>query len=70
MIEEFCIDLQMQGQGIGSSFLKAVEVYLAENRIYRIFLQTENDVPAYRFYQRHGFQELTRHVSFSKTIGE
>ena len=70
VIDEFCIDRQMQGQGIGSSFLKAIEAYLAENRIYRIFLQTEDDVPAYRFYQRHGFQELTRHVSFSKTIGE
>lgn len=70
MIDEFCVARGMQGQGIGSRFMKAVEAYLSENGIFRIFLQTGKDVPAYEFYRRNGFQELIGHVSFAKRIGE
>ena len=69
IINEFCVDRQMQGKGIGSSFMKAVEAYLAEHGISQIFLLTEKDVPAYSFYQRNGFTELTDNVSFAKRIG-
>ena len=66
VIDEFCVDRQRQGRGIGTAFMKAIEAYLAENGIFGIFLQTENDVPAYGFYLHNGFSELTGHVSFAK----
>ena len=69
IINEFCIDRQLQGKGIGSSFMKAIEAYLSENGISQIFLLTGKNVPAYSFYQRNGFTELTENVSFAKRIG-
>ena len=66
VIDEFCVDRQRQGRGTGTAFMKAIEAYLAENGIFGIFLQTENDVPAYGFYLHNGFSELTGHVSFAK----
>ena len=70
IINEFCVDRQLQGKGIGSSFMKAVEAYLSENGIRQIFLLTDKNVPAYSFYQHNGFTELTCNVSFAKRIGE
>ena len=69
IINEFCVDRQLQRKGIGSSFMKAVEAYLSENGISQIFLLTDRNVPAYSFYQRNGFTELTGNVSFAKRIG-
>jgi aminoglycoside 6'-N-acetyltransferase I len=67
-IDEFCIDRRMQGRGIGTSFMKAIEQYLAKREIRQIFLQTERTAPAYGFYLNRGFQELKDHVSFAKQI--
>ncbi|MBR5345372.1 MAG: GNAT family N-acetyltransferase [Clostridia bacterium] len=67
-IDELCVDRHFQGKGIGSAFLKAIEAFLAENKIFRIFLQTERTVPAYRFYKQRGFIELVDHVSFVKKV--
>ena len=67
-IDEFCIDRRMQGRSIGTSFMKAIEQYLAKREIRQIFLQTERTAPAYGFYLNRGFQELKDHVSFSKQI--
>ncbi len=67
-IDELCVARGMQGKGIGGRFLEAVEAYLSENGICQMFLQTENNVPAYRFYLKNGFSELAGHVSFSKRI--
>ena len=69
-IDELCIDRQYQGKGIGTAFLKAIEAFLSERQIRQIFLQTENNVPAYAFYLRNGFRELTGHVSFAKRFAE
>jgi aminoglycoside 6'-N-acetyltransferase I len=68
-IDEFCVDRSMQGQGVGSCFLKEIEEYLSKNGISQIFLQTEQCVPAYAFYVHRGFRELEGHVSFAKKIG-
>ena len=70
VIDEFCVDRSMQGQGVGSRFMKAIEDFLSENGIGHIFLQTENYVPAYGFYLKNGFEELTGHVSLAKQIGK
>ena len=69
IINEFCIDRRLQGKGIGSSVMKAIEAYLPENGIRQIFLLTGKNVPAYSFYQRNGFTERSEYVSFAKRIG-
>ena len=58
----------LQGSGIGTYFLNKIEKAIKEIGMANIFLQTENNVPAYGFYQKNGFYELKRHVSFAKKI--
>lgn len=65
-IEELCIKREEQGRGLGTQFLKAIEGYIKSKGITHIFLQTERTVPAYSFYKKKGFVELTEHVSFIK----
>ena len=33
-----------------------------------IFLQTDSDKPAYKFYHKNGFKDLAKHVSLFKGI--
>lgn len=70
IIEEFCVSPGLQGKGIGTRFLKMVEGDIVGRGIRGIFLQTDSDMPAYRFYKKSGFDELTSHVSFFKKAGE
>ena len=65
-IEELCIKTDLQGKGLGSKFMAMIEDYLASKGIYQIFLMTGRNMPAYEFYKKRGFEELTDHVSFFK----
>ncbi len=67
-IEEFCICRTKQGLGIGTEFLKSIEQNIVSQNIKHIFLQTERNVPAYHFYKKNEFIELSEHVSFIKEI--
>ncbi len=67
-IEELCIQTNKQGSGIGTYFLEEIEKAIKSIGIVQIFLQTENNVPAYSFYQKNGFCELKGHISFAKHI--
>lgn len=65
-IDELCIKREEQGRGLGTKLLKAVEEYIKAKGMTHIFLQTEEDMPAYNFYRKKGFTELKGHVSFAK----
>ena len=67
-IYEFCISRERQGQGLGTQFLHMIEDYMRDMGLDHIFLQTENSVPAYRFYTKNGFSELEGHVSLVKKL--
>lgn len=69
-IEEFCVSPDIQGQGIGSRFMKMIETDIKKRGLSGIFLQTDNDKPSYQFYQKNGFNELASHVSFYKRVNE
>ena len=68
IIDELCIRKEKQGNGAGTFFLQSMEKAIKELGLRQIFLQTEADVPAYRFYKKNGFTELEKHVSFAKEI--
>ena len=68
VIEELCVSASHQGQGLGSKFLSLIEDNVREKGVAGIFLQTENDKPAYRFYHKNGFKDLSTHVSLYKSI--
>jgi aminoglycoside 6'-N-acetyltransferase I len=67
-IEEFCVSPDLQGQNIGSRFMGMIEEDIKSRGLSGIFLQTDNDKPAYRFYIKNGFNELNSHVSFYKRV--
>lgn len=69
-IEELCVDPDLQGQGVGTRFMKLIENDIKGRGLCGIFLQTDNDKPSYRFYQKSGFKELSAHVSFYMRIKE
>jgi ribosomal protein S18 acetylase RimI-like enzyme len=57
-IDEFCVSYEMQGRGIGSWFIKAIEEDIKEQGINGIILNTEKDYPAQKFYEKNGFKIL------------
>jgi len=67
-IEEFCVSPDLQGQGVGSRFMKMIEDDILNRGLCGIFLQTDSDKPSYRFYRKNGFGELDKHVSFYKKV--
>lgn len=67
-IEELCISPSDQRQGIGSRFLELIEQCVREKGLAGIFLQTDNDKPAYHFYHKNGFQDLDMHISLYKSV--
>lgn len=67
-IDELCVKTQLQGQGIGEKFIKAIEEYLMKHEIKAIFLLTEKDVPAYDFYKKNGFEEHENNAAFAKWL--
>lgn len=67
-LDELFVDPECQGQGAGSLFLDLIEKDIKAKGLCGIFLQTENDKPAYDFYIHRGFKELPGHVSFFKEV--
>ena len=67
-IEELCVSPELQGQGIGSYFMELIEKDIQTRGAVGIFLQTDNDKPAYSFYHKIGFGNLGQHVSLYKAL--
>jgi aminoglycoside 6'-N-acetyltransferase I len=67
-IKEFFVGRDNQGQGYGSTFLELMSNYLLERGIKAIWLITDRDFPAYRFYIKNGFTEAEDLVFFQKTL--
>ena len=64
ILEELCIRTDLQGRGYGTEFLALIEAFLKARGISQIFLHTNPGVPAYSFYKKLGFTEVTDLVSF------
>ena len=67
-IEELCVDPDFQGQGIGTRFMSLIEDEIRKKGLYGIFLQTDSDKPAFKFYMKNGFKNLEAHVSLYKSV--
>ena len=66
VIDELCIQTELQGKGYGREFLLQIEQFLISRGIRTIFLATERNVPAFSFYKKLGFTELPEYVGFYK----
>lgn len=67
-IDELCIKTEKQGMGYGARFMELLEKELKIGKVKNIFLLTDRTVPAYEFYKKRGFYELTENVAFCKEI--
>lgn len=65
-IDEFCISYDLQGKGIGSSFLKDIEELLIDEKVEGMILNTERDYPSCDFYEKNGFKILGNLVVLGK----
>ena len=68
ILEELFVAPDMQSGGIGTRFMKMIEDELRKRSIAGIYLQTDNDKPAYSFYRKNNYDEMTARVSFFKKI--
>ena len=67
-IKEFGILPQSQRQGSGSRMLGRIEEYLAESKIYSIFLHTSKNAPAYGFYVKNNYMLVENSVYLAKSV--
>lgn len=68
IINELCIKTNRQGSGAGTFFIQEIEKAIKELGLKQIFLLTDANVPAYEFYKKNGFVEVTNNVAFAKMI--
>lgn len=57
-IDEFCINHSLQNKGIGSEFLKEIEIDIIKEGINGIILNTDREFPSYKFYKKNGFEDF------------
>lgn len=68
-ISEFAVMPDMQRKGVGSEVLKVLETKLAGHGVDAVNLNTSTHLPAYGFYKKNGYVEVTENVSFMKWLG-
>ncbi len=66
VLDELCVSPSLQGSGIGTRFMELIEADLKTRDVKGIFLQTDLDKPAYGFYRKNGFKDVSKHVSLFK----
>ena len=57
-IDQFYVDYNLQGKGIGTFFLSNIKQYLIEINVHSIILATEKGFPSYGFYIKNGFSQI------------
>lgn len=67
-IDELCVRTAKQGRGVGTLFVQEIGRACKELGMTHLFLQTENNVPAYEFYKKQGFSLLEHNVAFAKEL--
>jgi GNAT superfamily N-acetyltransferase len=65
-IDEFCVSYSMQGNGIGSEFLKEIEKMNELKGVNGIILNTEKGYSSYDFYIKNGFNSINDLVVLGK----
>ena len=67
-VKEFAVLSEKQRGGIGSQVMAQLEIKLAGYGVEAISLHTSRSLPAFGFYQKNGYEELTENVSFMKQL--
>lgn len=65
-IDQFCVNYELQGQGIGSNFLKEIEEDIKKQGMNGIILNTEKGYPSEKFYLKNGFKTIEELIVLGK----
>lgn len=65
-IDEFCVSSLMQGQGVGSQFLREIEKITEVQGICGMILNTEKGYTSYNFYKKNGFKSINDLIVLGK----
>lgn len=65
-IDQFCVSYELQGQGIGSCFLKEIEEDIKKQGMNGIILNTEKGYPSEKFYLKNGFKTIEELIVLGK----
>ena len=65
-IDEYCVAYEMQGKGVGSWFINAIEEDIKKQGMNAIMLNTEENYPSHKFYERNGFKKLSDLIILAK----
>ena len=67
-VEELAVASAYQSQGIGSTVMRLLETKLAGYAVAAISLQTSRNLPAYHFYLKNGYEELSESITLTKWL--
>lgn len=67
-INEMCVQISEQRNGIGTKLIKYLEDSLVAEGIENITLLTDRGIPAEEFYKKNGFSEIERIIFLHKQI--
>ena len=65
-VDEFCVNYEDQGKGIGSEFLKEIEKDIKEKGLNGFLLNTEKGYPSEKFYLKNGFKQINNFIVLGK----
>lgn len=68
MVEEFVVNGNYQGKGIGKQLMTFVEDYCKKNKIISIWLITNKKAAAFQFYKKIGYKLLDDTAYFEKVL--
>ena len=67
-VEELAVASNQHGKGIGTKVIALLETKLAGFAVEAISLQTSRSLPAYKFYIKNGYEEVSDSVSMMKWL--
>lgn len=67
-VEELAVASPHHRKGIGSVVMEQLEIKLAGYGIHAISLQTSRNLPAFNFYLKNGYEELSENVTLMKWL--
>jgi len=68
-VSELAVLPDLQRAGVGSEIMRLLEIKLAGYGVVAVSLHTSRNLPAYNFYLKNGYEELTETVTLLKTLG-
>lgn len=67
-LREMCVSQDYQRQGVGTSLLNNLSATLDSCSVKNIYLATDRNIPAAKFYENNGFSQEVKMGFFYKSV--